>query len=451
MEKPAGADTPPDGNQTPDSSSETPPDTGPELSPHETRMAQLRHQELGEELPPGVKPLNAPDEDEPDPEPEGTKRRKIEDEDDPEGELEGEPEGELEGELEEGDEPEPEPEGELEEGEDSEGEDEPEPEGEPEEGIDDEDLLVFKLPGRREEDGDFELPVDRALLEAAGIDPADAEERVAQLRNMGLRRKELDDAKATIQADQAELETIYADLQEDPSGFILQTVDPAIQEQLAQDLLLGLEEKAFDKLIRTIDGWARDPKARDTARTKAENERLKGADTRRKQTRESAAQKQLTQDIGTKIRSLVPKGMGERVGRAFVKEAAAELLAHCRENKLALEIDDIPATLAEIGVLEEFGISPNGESAAAAEASANGSGKKKRTAKKPSSDASSPKPKGSDVRERLKRRKAAATTPAGAGSSAAPGFKKVPGETYAERRNRLARSLGAPEKDLSGK
>jgi hypothetical protein len=73
-------------------------------------------------------------------------------------------------------------------------------------------------------------------------------------------------------------------------------------------------------------------------------------------------------------------------------------------------------------------------------------GKKADAPKAPA--AAAPKGKVPDVRERLKRRKSAAITPAGAGSAAPAGFMKVPGEKYGDRRNRLAKALGLPEKDF---
>lgn len=318
----------------------------------------------------------------------------------------------------------------------------------------DDDFVVVSLPGRRPTDEDFELPLDVAALEAAGIDPADAVERLNQLRNGAMRRQEHETAMAEVATQQDELDGIYQALEQNPTAFLIEHVDPKMRADVVRDLVLELDDEAFDAFMQRVDGWARDPQTRTVARTDAENKRLKAERERSTDVAADNAQKKLVRDISTAIRSVLPEDFDQRRARMFEREAAAELREHAKKNKLThLDPAEIPELLAELGVLEVFNISANGhepepEGSAAERPARKAAGKNGADGKKPSKPAPAPK-KAPDVRERLKRRKSAATTPAGAGSAAPAGFTKVPGETYEQRRNRLARALGVKEKKLS--
>ena len=334
----------------------------------------------------------------------------------------------------------------------AEGEEPEEEEGAGEGGDELEDVVFLALPPRRKGDPDFELPIDVEFLEAAGIDPADAVERINQLRNGAMYRAEHEEAMGVVQTQQDELDGIYEELAADPAGFMLEIVDPSIRNDLAETLVTSLEGKAFDELVRKIDSWRRNPDAREAAAARAEAKRLKG-EKERKTTR--ATNQQTTQNVravGNAIKALIPDGMDEGRADRFVRAAATELRRHVADNKLTtLEPEEVPEILGRLGVLEDYRIAADGGEAEVAEAppqeSSSSNGK---TAPKGPKASSRSKAKGADVRERLKRRKASASTPAGAGSAAPTGFQKVQGETYADRRNRLARAMGLPEKKLEG-
>lgn len=325
-----------------------------------------------------------------------------------------------------------------------------EDEGAGDEGEDD-DIVFLKLPARRKGDPDFELPVDVEFLEAAGIDPADAVERINQLRNGAMYRAEHEEAMGQVQAQQDELDGIYEDLEADPAGFILEAVNPKLRTGLAEQLVTSLDDESFNQLVRKMEGWRRNPQTREAAAATAEVKRLRES---QKRATDRDTNKQTTQNVravGNAIKSLIPDGMDEGRADRFVRAAATELRRHVADNKLTtLEPSEIPEILGNIGVLEDYGISLDDEGAEAASTppqetpSVNGKTRPRKDAKAGSKS----KAKGEDVRERLKRRKASASTPAGAGSAAPTGFQKVQGESYGDRRNRLARAMGLPEKDF---
>lgn len=315
--------------------------------------------------------------------------------------------------------------------------------------VGDEDFVVVALPARRQGDPDFELPIDRAVLEELGLDEKDVVERVNQLKNGALYRAEFEAAKADIDSQQQELDGIYEALADDPVAFMAENVDGGLRAQVAEALLLELDDEAFDAVVRKIDGWARDPGQRETTRTKEENRRLKAVQTRQTTSSTAAAQKKLEGDLRTAIRSVLPDGLDPRRVRAYEREAATELKAYAKEHKLTtLDPAKVPEILLERAVHEVVGISLNGEKSSSAGGAPPKSSGKNGDGKKPSS-AAAPKGKTPDVRERLRRRKSAATTPAGAGSAASAGFTKVSGEDYQTRRNRVAKWLGLKEKKVT--
>lgn len=327
---------------------------------------------------------------------------------------------------------------------------------EAEEGVELEDLLeeegfaVVKLPARHQGDPDFELPIDLEMLEELGIDPSEAVERMNQMRNGYQYRAEVDAQLEEVRADQAELDGIQAALEEDPSGFLTSSVAPAVRNEVAENLVLQLDDDAFSELAEKVVRWARNPDTRTTAATAAENARLKKE---RDATKTARTRKQIqnqVREIGTAIRSLVPDTMQERTATRFVKLAAAELREYVRENELeTLDPEEVPTILSDLGVLEDFNVSPNGRSGSASDSDRPKSRKRKAAkgkTKASSKSSADSKTKKTDVRERLRRRKRAASTPAGAGSAAASGFTKVPGESHEERMTRLRRHLGVPKK-----
>lgn len=308
------------------------------------------------------------------------------------------------------------------------------------------DYVFVALPGRREEDGDFELPLDKAALEAAGIDPKDAEERVRQLKNGFVRGEQLRARQAELDDADERINGIFDELEADPAGFLTSGVKPEVRLQVAEELLLQLDQQSFDALLDRVDEWTRNPAARDVQRTKKENDRLKQSASRSTEAREQARVQREVREIHGSIVDLIPPELTDARADVFVRAAATELQLYAKEKKLSsLDPSKVPEILADRGVLEAFNISPNGggnPSEAPGSRSGNGDG-----SKKPSSAAATKKPAaGEDVRDRMKRRKAATTTPAGAGATPSGGFTKVKGESYLERRNRIARAEGLPEK-----
>jgi hypothetical protein len=315
---------------------------------------------------------------------------------------------------------------------------------------DDDAVIYVAVPAREKGREDFELPIDVEFLEALGIDPKDVVERINQLKNGNMYRADAEAAVAAVENDRAELDAIYETMQADPVGFLVQHVDEGLRGQVVDELLVQLDDEALRGLAQRIQHYTRDPESRELAKTKAERDRLKRERDRLASSGEADQQKAYTRDLRTAISSVVPEGATKNVADMFVRTAARELQLYARDNKLTtLEPAKIPAILAEIGLLEAYKFpASNGRGASRAEApTTNSSGKKPEVGEKPAKGARVDRAEVATVRDRLKRRKSAsATTPAGAGSAAPAGFQKVPGESYLERRNRLARALNLKEK-----
>lgn len=360
---------------------------------------------------------------------------------------EGEDDGGEEGEREPGDEADPAGERDV----DDDGEGDEDGEGDPE--VDDDEegageelegYVVLDLPARHEGDPDFQLPINVAELEELGIDAEDAVQRVNQLRNGYAYRREAEEIVTQVQEDRDELDLMYEALSADPTGFLVKNVDPKVRSSVVEQLILELDDDSFEALTQRVTQLARNPQSRDTARTKAENERLTSErDTERAQRVAREVKKQL-REINGAIRGLIPETMNPRLAGAFRAEAAAELQQHVKENNLqSLDPAEVSAILADRGVLEAFDVPLNG-------GRPSGSDDPPRKKKRASADTAQDRPAGDkkkpDVRERLKRRKSAASTPAGAGSAAPAGFKKVPGERHDDKMSRLRRHLGLRQK-----
>lgn len=336
-------------------------------------------------------------------------------------ELEAEGEGEGEG----GDEP-----GQAEESAADEAD-----EGEGDEGEGD-DELVLRLPGRQPDDDDIEVQLTPELLEAAGLDPEQARERLNQLHNGFGRRSAL---VAERRAFESERDEFYDALEADPSGFLVDQVREDIQVDVVKALLENLDDDAYNEVMGTADRLA-DPDARERARKDRELERRRAADEKAQE--EGPADEEVEQIIDTMV-GLVPEDWPDAEAEDFVRFAGLKLQRYAAEKKLdTLDPAQIPEILEGLGVLEKFGLSGDGESSNGDRAGSTSDASKKKGA----SDGG--KSKGTGTRSRMERRRAAsATTPAGAGGEAAEGFVPKKGETYLERRNRVARMLGEPEKE----
>lgn len=304
-------------------------------------------------------------------------------------------------------------------------------------------FTLVSLPARHADDEDIRVPIDPQILEELGMDAEEVTQRFAQLRNGYARRQEAEAIVAEVEEDRAELDAIQVELESDPAGFIMGAVSPKLRPQIAEELILQLDDEAFARIAQKVQSWSRKPDARVTEATKTENARLKQEKTSRTAARTQAAVKAQVRDIGKAIRSLIPDTMKETTSARFIQIAATELQKHVKENKIdTLDPSEVPGLLADFGVLEDFNVSVNGDASSTSSSDDPKPRKKRKDADKASSSSASDGKKKKDVRDRMRRRKRATSTPAGAGSAAASGFVKVAGENHKDRMARLKKHLG---------
>jgi len=309
-------------------------------------------------------------------------------------------------------------------------------------------FTVVSLPARHQGDEDVRVPIDLELCEEMGLDPKEVVERFNQMRNGYAYRQEAEAIVSQVEDDRAELDGIQAALEANPSGFIVESVAPEVRGRVVDELVLGLPDEDFQALAAKVAKWTRTPDARRTEATTAENKRLREERSAAETARAQKAVKAQVREIGSAIRQLIPETMAERTSRRFIQVAASELQRHVKENKLeVLDPTKVPGILADLGVLEDFNVpassaSSNGDGSTTSSEDPKPRKKRKAAKKKAASSSAGEKTEGKDVRERLRRRKRATSTPAGAGSAAASGFTKVPGESHEQRMERLSRHLG---------
>lgn len=300
------------------------------------------------------------------------------------------------------------------------------------------EAIVAKLPGRRPDDPEFELPLDKAALEAAGIDPQEAVERLNQLKNEGMRRQQYVEAMEGVSADRAELDGIEQAMRTDPAGFLTQKVNPAVQEAVAETLLRHLPEEAWDRLMEKCAAWDSNRVQRRTEATEATNKRLQAQLDQQNETRQRQAEAGEVKNIGTAIADLIPEGMEQAKGDRFFDYAVLQLQKYISDNNInRLDAAKVPQILADLGVLQDFGLdvepTPGAKPAPAKSAPV-------KTAAVPAR-AKAPVQTGETVRKRVETRKAAATAPAGAGSGTT-GTPLPKGQKFEERLKSLRERFG---------
>lgn len=304
------------------------------------------------------------------------------------------------------------------------------PEGEGGEGTGEEaqdDVVAWKLPGRQPDEDDIELALPRAALEEAGVDVDAITERFKQMRNGFMRGSEFRKERDVLLADRAEFDSIVAAVKADPVGFVTQTVQkPEFREAVARDILLALDDEAFERVVQQVDGWIRDPRDRELERTKTENKRLSAERTREEQSGATKDDLEYAASIRDSIQEIIPAEW-EGSGRddRFFSYAVQALIDYTQKHDIEdLAPADVSRVLAELGVLEDFQLGPDTEQPAG---------------KKPAKDA--PTAQGNDPKTRIKRRReAAAVTPAGAGGEGASGNAPPRGQSFKERMSWLRKN-----------
>lgn len=301
--------------------------------------------------------------------------------------------------------------------------------------------LKLSLPHREPGQADVEFVIPRKALEDAGVDVKEFEARMTQMRKGFLRYQDLLPAKEEIAAQRAELEEFEAELREDPVSFIAERIEkPELHEQIVERLLTMLPQEAFDRVLTKADQMEKDPTKRENARLRAQVAQQDRAADRRAKADEKKTDLGGAKKIGEQISGLMEDvGLDADDPKAarFFDYAIASLVRHVEKNKLdSLDPSTVPELLAELGVLEDFGLERKAEKPKAP-------AKSKAAGKSPAAGGDAVP---QDPRERDKRRREATTTPSGDGAPAAAGDRLPKGGTFRQKMDGLRSHLGLPKK-----
>lgn len=291
--------------------------------------------------------------------------------------------------------------------------------------------LTIKVPGRKAEDPDVELPLDRAALKALGITAKEARDRMGQLRNGYARKQEIEAGERHINEGRSQLEAIEREMQENPVPFFTDRVDPKQYLPLTQALIARLSDDEFVRLITTVATYDADPSKRRLAEAKA----IKDSTDRERQTAEATkrnvARNEYVAQVEEQINGLTPDDMSDDDKNDFYEYATMKMATWARTQPKGTRLDPakVPELLDSLGVLSRFSLSREPESSATPpKKSATPPGKGAPPPKKP---AVPPKDTGADLKERRDRRAEAATATPGAGPTATASPPK--GQTFKER------------------
>lgn len=304
--------------------------------------------------------------------------------------------------------------------------------------------LVVSVPGRMPDDEDVELPLDADALEEMGLTPDEARERVQQLRNGYMRREEVNRHLEQIQDDRAELDFIEKQLREQPEDFILGHVSPEVRGRVVERVLATMPEETFNTLVQKVAGWNRDPVSRREEALRIREERTERREKIRDEYQETTESRRRAAEIGREVSRLIPEAWPEDKAERFFRFSVAALRDHIVQNEIEdLDPADVPKVLGQVGVLDDYGLSENGGPGTGSEADRSASAAGSDDGPAGEAEIEKAKRAGEEVRERTKRRKeAAATAPAGAGSSVIAGAKWPKDQTFEERMNLLEKRLG---------
>lgn len=289
--------------------------------------------------------------------------------------------------------------------------------------------IVMEVPGEEEDEGfGIELEVDdpeaREYLEGLRERADEAETLQAQIEDYRETREQ-------IERDLSELEVIEAELQEDPTPFVLENIPDESRERLVLDLI-AMDEGVFERVQETIQQWITNPPER---RAEAAERRADMAENR--QERQERIQNRITgRQNGRQLRQAV-----ERVAREvpedrrdlLQRDLLGELHRYVTENNLTRLAPQEAVQVPEVRRrLKVYGVDPNlfvrGADTSNGERSGrNGDGRRVVEAQPQGEEAESLAEDAERYRqtgERLRRAHArrkdvGATTPSGAGGSPA--------------------------------
>lgn len=298
--------------------------------------------------------------------------------------------------------------------------------------VDDESQpLTVSIPGRKADDPDVVLPLDRVALKVAGLTAADVTARINQLKNGYARKADVDALTAKARSDRAELDGIAAEMCDRPVEFITDRVQATQFLPLATALIARLSDAEFDALARHVAEFDAKPETR----TLKKAESIEARVTRREADAAQRAREQKREgfvaQVAAKITDLIPEDMDAAQAQEFYELATFKLTQWGKRQPAGAQLDPdkVPQLLSELGALTPFGLTlDDGTVASPATPPAKKPATGTKTAVKPSPSTDT----GKDLKDRHDRRVAAATTPAGAGAAAATSGPPK-GQSFKER------------------
>jgi predicted transcriptional regulator len=294
--------------------------------------------------------------------------------------------------------------------------------GDDEAGDDTDASLTVEIPGRREG-------------ETVSIEVNDPElaERLQQLANDGMRRREFNVQAEALRTKGAEIKTFQDRLATDPSGLILEKATPQTREVIVRDILLS-DPALLSRMLDQLNDIETDPNARQAAVATMERDAAVRAREVDRLTAENESYLASANEIIGAVEALIPEDAPDDKVNAFLEDALAFL-----EFKATKEGPSVvnPANIKNLvgSRLQLHGIVPS-----TAPADPDGSGDGAATPATPKVVLKKATPaqveqaaqEGEKLTTRSKQRKAAVTAPAGAGADTAQ-FTPPKGQGIKER------------------
>lgn len=290
--------------------------------------------------------------------------------------------------------------------------------------------LTVQLPNRR--DG------------GPALDVVMPDEETANSLRMVLNSFERGQALDQRQQQVNRMATDYEELKEimtfDPAGFAVDSFsqDPVTAEHVALALLS--QPEVWKRVSERVLQWE-DPNKFETDATKIENANLRRKGELREMIDEQRTVQKNLREVQTAVASVIPPDMDEDRQAVFFRDALRDLKEYAERNgRMTLDIADIPLILASSGRLKAHGIDPKDAATRIVEARYNRQSGGSNGTQRPATSATAPAKKpavvpqktGKEMVERSKAKRAAASSPTGAGSPSSA-VTPPPNQTIEER------------------
>jgi hypothetical protein len=281
--------------------------------------------------------------------------------------------------------------------------------------------VVVDIPGRREG--------ETVQLEVS--DPELAE-RLKQLANDGMRRKEFNTQAAALRDKGAEIKQFTDRLATDPAGLILEKATPETREMIVRDILLS-DAALLSKVLDQFNEIDRDENARVAATAQMERDAaIRARDADRLATQNDVYQQSANEIMGA-VEALIPEDASDDRVEAFMEDAIGFL-----EFKASKEGPDV-VNPANIKNLLETRLRLHGITGSAPDVS-DGSGDGATTPTTPKivlkkateAEATKAATEGENLKTRSGKSKSTVTAPAGGGAETTQ-FNPPKGQTIKER------------------